>query len=196
MSAKNTVIISPSSSARSLIKGALPEQNYTIVFEGDDLPQLISSSEQMNPDLIVIALKSSAQNVLDQLKTINEQYPLPIIVFTDDDHDEAIDRAIESGVSAYIVDGLLAHRIQPIVRTALVRFKQNQSMQRQVDELRSSLADRKVIDRAKGIIMAQRLCTEDEAYKLLRTSAMNQNIRLADLAQNIISTTSLLATKN
>ena len=195
MKAKNTIIISPLSSAKSLLKKALPKQDYTIVFEGDDLQQLIANSSTIKPDLIVIALQSSKAGVLGQLKIINDQYPLPIVVFTKDDQDDAIERAIEAGVSAYIVDGLIEHRILPIIRTALARFKQNQSMQQEMDELRSNLADRKIIDRAKGLIMAQRLCTEDEAYKLLRSSAMNQNIRLADLAQNIISTASLLDTK-
>jgi response regulator NasT len=76
-----------------------------------------------------------------------------------------------------------------------MRFKQNQSVQAELNNLRTTLADRKVIDRAKGMIMAQRACTEDEAYKLLRTTAMNQNIRLAALAQNIIDAAQLLDPK-
>jgi response regulator NasT len=148
-----------------------------------------------DPQLIVINIDKPDSSLIQQLRVINQQYPLPIVIFTQDSRDDAIEHAIQAGVSAYVVDGLNENRILPILRTAQMRFKQNQSVQAELNNLRTTLADRKVIDRAKGMIMAQRACTEDEAYKLLRTTAMNQNIRLAALAQNIIDAAQLLDPK-
>ena len=188
----NTIIISELPEATALLRQVLLQSDYKIIFEATNLPQLLSTAELIEPELIIVILESTELALLDQVKIINEQYPLPIVIFTNNDSDDAIEHAIESGVSAYIVDGLTEHRILPIVRTARARFKQHHAMQQQLVELRTSLADRKLVDRAKGLLMKQRHCSEEEAYKLLRSSAMNQNIRLADLAQNIISAATLL----
>lgn len=188
----NTIVISDNLTSTKLLKQALSQHDYRIIFEGSSLKQLLAS-DLTDPQLIIIVLDSTDLATLEQLKIINEQYPLPIVIFTNDQRDEAIDFAINVGVSAYIVDGLHEHRILPIVRTACARFQQHQKMQDQLVELRTTLAERKIIDRAKGLIMAQRQCSEDEAYKLLRTSAMQQNMKLAALSQNIIDAASLLS---
>lgn len=188
----NTIIVSELPMATELLKHVLLQNDYQITFEATSLPQLLSTRTLIEPELIIIILESTELSLLNQIKIINEQYPLPIVIFTNDDSDDAIEYAIESGVSAYIVDGLNEHRILPIIRTARARFNQHQAMQQQLKELRTSLADRKLIDRAKGLLMVQRQCSEEVAYKLLRSTAMNQNIRLANLAQNIISAAELL----
>jgi len=133
------------------------------------------------------------QQLISQLKLISEQYPLPIVIFTDADGSDAIEQVISAGVSAYIVDGLSEQRLLPVLRTALARFELNQSMQKELTQLRTSLADRKTIDRAKGIIMDQRQCSEEQAYKLLRSRAMNQNIKLAVLAKTVIKAAAILS---
>ena len=192
MSVINTIIISDDTKSSLLLKLVLPESDYKIIFEGTLLQQLLASPDLVNPELIIVVLESTDLAILGQLKIIHEQFPMPIVIFTDDDRDEAIEHAIDVGVSAYIVDGLSKNRIVPIVRTACLRFKQHQKIQKELYELKTSLADRKIIDRAKGLIMQQRQCTEDEAYKLLRTAAMKQSLRLSVLAQNIINTAELL----
>jgi len=193
MSAINTIIISDDTQSSLLLKQVLPESDYKIIFEGALLQQLLSTPALANPELIIVVLESTDLAILGQLKIIHEQFPMPIVIFTNDDRDEAIEHAIDVGVSAYIVDGLSKNRIVAIVRTACLRFKQHQKIQKELYELKTTLADRKVIDRAKGLVMQQRQCTEDEAYKLLRTAAMKQNLRLSVLAQNIINTADLLA---
>lgn len=191
----NTIVISEQPALTNKLTEVLTETDYKIIFEGSTLQQLLSLKWSVEPDLIIAIMNTSDNQVLNKFKVINEQFPLPIVIFTHDDRDDAIEQAIDAGVSAYIVDGFREDRVQPILRTALARFKQYQSMQKQLKDLKTSLADRKVIDRAKGLIMEQRHCTEDEAYRLLRSSAMNQNMRLAQLAQNILATANLLEPK-
>jgi response regulator NasT len=191
----NTIVISEQPDVTAKLNTTLAETDYTVIFEGSTLQELLSLNWQVEPELIIAVLNTSDSQVLSKFKVINEQFPLPIVIFTHDDRDDAIEQAIQAGVSAYIVDGFREDRVLPILRTAIVRFRQYQSMQKHIKELKTSLADRKVIDRAKGLIMEQRNCSEDEAYRLLRTSAMNQNMRLAQLAQNILATASLLEPK-
>jgi response regulator NasT len=193
--AVNTILISEKSESNELLEKALSDHDYKLIFNGSNMQDLLHVDGLTDPQLIVINIDKPDSSLIQQLRVINQQYPLPIVIFTQDSRDDAIEHAIQAGVSAYVVDGLNENRILPILRTAQMRFKQNQSVQAELNNLRTTLADRKVIDRAKGMIMAQRACTEDEAYKLLRTTAMNQNIRLAALAQNIIDAAQLLDPK-
>ncbi len=187
-----TIIISDSVEATALMKKVLVQGDYQVIFAGESLKYLLETPGLIEPELIIVILEDTDLAMLSQLKIISEQYPLPIVIFSQDGSDDVIEDAIAAGVSAYVMDGMEEHRILPIIKTARARFKQQQTMMDQIVSLRTDLADRKIIDKAKGIIMAQRACTEDDAYKLLRTSAMNQNIRLAELAKNIISTASIM----
>lgn len=182
----NTVIISDDPNSTLMLKNVLQTTEYRVIFESIRLDNQVSSKWMIEPDLLIIVKDKIDSDMLTQLKTVNEQYPLPIIVFTESDSNQLIDQVIDSGVSSFIVDGLYENRIISILKTAYVRFNHQQKLLKQLDDLKTSLADRKVIDRAKGVVMQQRQCTEDEAYKLLRTSAMKQNLRLAVLSQNIL----------
>jgi len=192
----NTIVISEQPVITAKLSSVLEGAPYKVIFEGSNIQELLALKLSDEPQLIIAIMETSDTHVLKKFKVINEQYPLPIVIFTHDDRDDAIEQAIEAGVSAYIVDGFSEERVLAILRTAMARFKQYQSMQSQLKELRTSLADRKVIDRAKGLIMQQRQCSEDEAYKMLRTSAMNQNMRLAVLAKNLLETANLLGSKH
>lgn len=188
----NTIIVTELPGSAEILHRVLADSHYKIIFDAANLQQLLSVELKLEPQLIIVVTQSSDNTLLSKLKIINEQYPLPIVIFTNDDNVAAIEQAIQAGVSAYIVDGLVENRVLPIVKTAIARFKQFQQMKQQLDDLKTSLADRKLIDRAKGLIMQQRQCSEDEAYKLMRTSAMNQNMRMAKLAKNILETANLL----
>ncbi len=191
-----TIVVCDTPASYELIEQVLVPSNYDIVFHGSSLQQLLANNTLKNPQLIIISMMKAYDGLLEQLKMINSQFPLPIVIFTQDDSDDTIEHAIHAGVSAYVVDGLRENRIMPILRTAMARFEQNQSMRQELDDLKTTLADRKIIDRAKGLLMAQRHCSEDEAYKLLRTTAMNQNTRVASLAQSIVDAASLLNPTN
>jgi response regulator NasT len=187
-----TILICENEEVGKTLNKVLEDTEYKIIFQGSSMQEILSLKWQEEPNLIIAVMESSDNQVLSKFQVINEQYPLPIVIFTHDDREDAIEQAIQAGVSAYIVDGFKENRVQPILRTAIARFNQMQTLQNHIKELKTTLADRKIIDRAKGLIMAQRQCTEDEAYKLLRSSAMNQNMRLAQLAQNILNTANLL----
>tara|TARA_R110002049_G_scaffold144478_3_gene306740 strand:- start:4594 stop:5178 length:585 start_codon:yes stop_codon:yes gene_type:complete len=182
----NTVIISDEPESTQLLKQVFDSTEYKVIFESTCLDKQISGTWMIEPDLLIVVSRNLDAGILSQLKTVINQYPLPIVVFTNVDMDDAIDQAIESGISSYIVDGLHKNRIIPILKTAYVRFTHQQKLLKQVEDLKISLADRKIIDRAKGLIMQQRQCSEDDAYKLLRTSAMKQNMRLAALSKTIV----------
>jgi len=187
-----TVIICDSEASNTIITKALNHNDFEIAFNSTSVDQLLINCELQRPDLIVISLTTTYPGLLDQLKVINQQYPLPIVIFSQDERDDTIENAIKAGVSAYVVDGLRENRIMPILRTAIARFEYHHAVQQELTDLKATLSERKVIDRAKGLIMEQRRCSEQEAYTLLRSTAMSQNVRIAELAQNIINAAQLL----
>tara|TARA_R110002111_G_scaffold40640_6_gene75898 strand:- start:33 stop:617 length:585 start_codon:yes stop_codon:yes gene_type:complete len=187
----NSVIISESIQSQALLETVLKPSDYEVVYTASSLPALLAETDLQQPELIIISIDTPSANLIKQLQVINKQYPLPVVVFAKNDSEDAIEQFIQAGVSAYVVDGLNPHRVLAILKTALVRFEQQSHVQQELHSLKTNLADRKIIDRAKGIIMTQRQCSEDEAYTLLRTNAMTQNIRLAALAKNIVDTVNL-----
>lgn len=124
---------------------------------------------------------------LQLLSHISEQALMPVAVFADTANDSAVEQSVEAGISALIIGGIEHIRMLSILKLAEARFKKAQQMKQEIHELKTALADRKVIDRAKGLVMDQRRCSENEAYAMMRTTAMNKNIKLATLAQEILT---------
>jgi two-component system, response regulator / RNA-binding antiterminator len=153
------------------------------------LPERIS---QLQPDLIIIDAESDARDVLEHIVIASRDERRPIVLFTEDEDTSSMDAAMAAGVSAYIVAGLQAERIKPVLNVALARFRQEQKLLAELSETRHKLAERKVIDRAKGILMSNQRLTEDQAYQKLRSMAMNKNLKLAEIAQRIIDVEDLL----
>ena len=153
------------------------------------LPERIA---QLQPDMIIIDAESDARDVLEHIVIASRDERRPIVLFTEDEDTNSMDAAMAAGVSAYVVAGLQAERIQPVLNVALARFRQEQKLLAELSETRHKLAERKVIDRAKGILMSNQRLTEDQAYQKLRSMAMNKNLKLADIAQRIIDVEDLL----
>lgn len=153
------------------------------------LPERIS---QLQPDLIIIDAESDARDVLEHIVIASRDERRPIVMFTDDDKTSSMDAAMEAGVSAYIVAGLQPERIKPVLNVALARFRQEQKLLAELNETRHKLAERKVIDRAKGLLMSNQRLTEEQAYQKLRSMAMNKNLKLAEIAQRILDVEDLL----
>jgi response regulator NasT len=153
------------------------------------LPERIA---QLQPDLIIIDAESDARDVLEHIVMATRDEPRAMVLFTDDDTSGSIDSALAAGVSAYVVAGMQAERIQPVLNVAMARFRQDQKLLAELDETRHKLAERKVIDRAKGILMTHQGLSEDQAYQKLRTMAMNKNLKLAEIAQRILDVEDLL----
>ena len=153
------------------------------------LPERIS---QLQPDMIIIDADSDARDVLEHIVIASRDERRPIVLFTDDDTTRSMDAAMAAGVSAYIVAGLHAERIKPVLKVAMARFRQEQKVLAELNDTRNKLAERKVVDRAKGILMSSQRLTEEQAYQKLRSMAMNKNLKLADIAQRIIEVEDLL----
>ena len=153
------------------------------------LPERIA---QLQPDLIIADSESDARDVLEHIVIATRAARRPIVMFTEDDAPSSMDAALEAGVSAYIVAGLQAERVKPVLDVALARFRREQRLLGELSDARQKLAERKVLERAKGLLMARHGLTEEQAFARLRTLAMNKNLKLAEIAQRLIDVEDLL----
>lgn len=154
--------------------------------------ELLRRVAEHRPDVVLIDTASPSRDVLEQLAAVSSNAPRPVVMFTGDSQDEAIRAALKAGVSAYIVDGIAPGRLDPIMRVAIERFVADQELRAELEDTRSRLAERKLVDRAKGILMKQRGATEDEAFALLRSHAMQRGIKLGEAARQVIEVSALL----
>jgi response regulator NasT len=153
------------------------------------LPERIG---QLQPDLIIVDSQSDARDVLEHIVLATRDAPRPIVLFTDDQAPSSLEAAMEAGVSAYIVAGLQPERVKPVLDVALARFRHERKLLDELSETRQKLAERKVVERAKGLLMARYRLGEDEAYQKLRSMAMNKKLKLAEIAQRILDVEDLL----
>jgi response regulator NasT len=153
------------------------------------LPERIA---QIQPDLIIIDSESDARDVLEHIVIASRDERRPIVLFTDDPATSSMDAAMAAGVSAYIVAGLQPERVKPVLDVALARFRREQKLLDELSDTRQKLAERKVIERAKGVLMAHHKLSEEQAYQKLRSMAMNKNLKLAEIAQRILDVEDLL----
>lgn len=153
---------------------------------------LLQAVETLRPDVIVIDTESPSRDVLENLFAVTRSNPRPIVMFSGDGGSESIREAVRAGVSAYVVDGLEAARVQPILEVAVARFEEFQGLRVQLAEANLKLEERKVIERAKGLLMKARGLDEESAYRLLRKQAMEQQLRLGEVAERLIAAADLL----
>jgi response regulator NasT len=144
------------------------------------------------PDIVIIDMDSPSRDTLESLRSVQSAMPRPMVMFSQDDDGETIRRAVDAGVSAYIVDGLQAKRVRPILEAAMARFEQYRALENELNKTRDQLESRKKVDRAKGILMKERSLSEEDAYDLMRKTAMAQNKRMVDIADTIIAAAELL----
>ena len=151
-----------------------------------DSENLTAEVEKLKPDVILIDTDCPSRDTLENLAVINKNMPRPVVIFTQEDGREAIRDALKAGVSAYIVDGLDAKRIKPILEVAQARFDDTQAMRRELDEVSKKLSDRKLVDKAKGVLMKARGLDEDAAYHAMRKLAMERGQSMAKVARDVI----------
>jgi response regulator NasT len=187
------MVVDKSKNRSELLEQALIDAGYEVVAKLNKEHNLQAHVNQMQPDVIIIDMDSPGRDILEHMHSITREQPKPIVMFSDDSSGETINEALRAGVSAYIVDGLNPKRVKPIVDVALARFKEFQALRNELEKTKTTLAERKVVDKAKGILMQQRGFTEEEAYKALRKMAMDKNKRIAEIAENIIEVSKLLS---
>jgi two-component system, response regulator / RNA-binding antiterminator len=164
-------------------------RNITIVREMHSLMRRIL---EVDPDVIFIDLENPNRDVLEQMFQVSRSVRRPIAMFVDQADTESIHRAVQSGVGAYVVDGLHKERVKTILDTAVSHFNTFNQLREELERANQALEDRKLIERAKGILMKERGVNESDAYGLLRTAAMNENRRLIDVARSVVSAAGLM----
>ena len=153
---------------------------------------LVRRLADLDPDVIIIDLANPSRDVLEQMFQVSRVVSRPVAMFVDHSDETMIRAAVDAGVSAYIVDGLRKERVKPIVDMAISRFDAFDRLQREMAAAKNELAARKLIDRAKGILMQTHGISEDDAYGRLRQTAMNEKRKIADIAQSLITAAALL----
>ena len=177
----------------SPLKESLIKSGYDVVEVTSSAAVLLDRVAALQPDVIIIDTESPTRDTLEQLSFVSARQPRPIVLFTEDRENATIQAAIKAGVSAYIVAGMQPDRLRPILDVAVARFEQDHALREELKSAQGRLVERKVVERAKGILMQQKGVSEDEAFRLMRKLAMDRNRKLLDVAQQIIDVSDLLA---
>ncbi|CAN5260447.1 ANTAR domain-containing response regulator [soil metagenome] len=186
------VIVDDNAVRAAILVDGLREAGIADVLLLETTTHLVRRLATVNLDIIIIGLGNPSRDVLEQMFQVSRVVSRPVAMFIDRSDEATTRAAVEAGVSAYIVDGLKKERVKPIVDMAISRFAAFDRLQRELAEAKNELAGRKVIDRAKGILMRSRQISEEEAYVLLRQAAMNEKRKIADIAQSVVTAVSLL----
>lgn len=176
----------------AIIRDALRETGDHDILVLSEEAHLAQRIAQSNPDLVLIEVESPSRDVLEELTLASGPLERPVAIFVDRSDSDLTRSAIEAGVSAYVVDGLRADRIRPVIDAAIARFNLFRQMRDELAATKAALEERKVIDRAKGLLMRAKGLSEDEAYAMLRRTAMDQKRRIADVAQALVLAAEML----
>jgi two-component system, response regulator / RNA-binding antiterminator len=176
----------------SIIEAGLREAGHENVTVVHDVSGVVRRIADINPDVIVIDLGNPNRDMLENMFQLSRAVKRPVAMFVDQSDLASIEAAVDAGVSAYVVDGLRKERVKPILDMAVSRFNAYSRLQRELEEARGEIENRKLVERAKGILMKSRGLSEEAAYTLLRKTAMNQNRKIAEIAQSLVTTAGLL----
>jgi response regulator NasT len=191
-SSPKIAIVDESPIRAAILEEGLREAGYTDVVRIDEMQSLLSRIYALDPDVILIDLENPSRDILEQMFQVSRAVRRPIAMFVDQSDAASIQASVDAGVSAYIVDGLKKERLKPILDLCISRFNAFAKLQDELDRAKSALEDRKVIERAKGILMKLKGLTEDEAYVLLRSTAMREKKKIGEIAQSILTASELL----
>jgi len=191
MNALNVLVIEQKPNSKELEKILINQgiNTVTMAIQELDVSQLIDT---IRPIIILFNASELTDMVLQVIVKINEDYAVPIILFSDADDTKAINKVIKTGVSAYIVNGIESKRVKSIIHIAIARFNEQKKLKDELTQTKLKLEERKLIDRAKGILIKTRGFSEDESYHTLRKLAMDRNIVISEMAKNVISMAELL----
>lgn len=186
------VIVDESPIRAAILKEGLRDAGFTSVEHISEMHNLLARIYAIDPDVILIDLENPSRDVLEQMFQVSRAVRRPIAMFVDQSDAASIQQSVEAGVSAYIVDGLKKERIKPILDLCISRFNAFSKLQDELDRTKSALEDRKILDRAKGLLMKAKGLTEEEAYVLIRSTAMGEKKKIGEIAQSIITAAELL----
>ena len=186
------VIVDENPTRAVVLEDALREAGHANVVRLDETSQLLARICAVDPDVVIIDLETPRRAVLEQMFEVSRAVQRPVAMFVEESDKAAIEAAVDAGVSAYVVGALRKERIANIVDLCISRFNSFARLREELERTRGALEERKVIDRAKGILMTAKNLTEDAAYGLLRKTAMNENKKIAEVAQSVVTAAGLL----
>jgi len=188
-----TVILLEDAPHQRSLRDALAELGYEVLAQLCEPRKLHAEVERLHPDLIVVTADTPSEETLVTLGAVSGSCPRPVVVFAKAGTRELIRRAVDCGVAAYVVDGWAPERLTPIIEAAVARFEAYETVRKELASTRAKLSERKLIEKAKGIVMQQRKLSEEQAYTALRKMAMDQNLPLSEVARRVIAVAQLLA---
>jgi response regulator NasT len=190
----SVLLVEDNPSNQTMLKKGLIDLSYHVTKHISFNHSVIEQIEFCNPNVLILSTKVLSEKTLKDLAEINKISPLPIVIFSESDSPNIIKSAIKAGVSAFVVYEVLPQRLNSIISVASERFKELQTLRNELTQTKTQLESRKLIARAKGLIMHQKQISENQAYALLRKMAMNQSCSLAIVAKNIINVCEVLST--
>lgn len=185
------LIVDQNVTRASILEDGLREAGYRDVLVVRDMQNLLRRIVDADPDVIFIDLENPNRDVLEQMFQVSRSVRRPAAMFVDRSDAAMIEAAVDAGVGAYVVDGLRKERVKSILDMCISRFNVFNRLRDELDRTKQALEERKLIDRAKGILMKERNLTEEEAYALMRKAAMNENLRMAQVAQSVVTAAKL-----
>jgi two-component system, response regulator / RNA-binding antiterminator len=186
------VIVDESPIRAAILEEGLREAGYSGVVHISEMQSLLARIYALDPDIILIDLENPSRDVLEQMFQVSRAVRRPIAMFVDQSDAASIQASVDAGVSAYIVDGFKKERIKSILDLCVSRFNAFAKLQDELDRTKNALEERKVIDRAKGILMKLKGLTEEEAYVLMRSTAMREKKKIGEIAQSILTASEML----
>ncbi len=186
------LVVDESAERAEILREGLRRAGHEVTASLTSAVALLKMIEELAPDVIVIDTESPSRDVLEHLVVMSQHTPRPVVMFATDQAPETIREAVRAGVSAYVVDGLDPARVKTILDVAVARFEDFQGLRAQLAQANLKLSERKLVERAKGILMKTRGLEEDAAYGLLRKFAMDRKLKIADVAQQLIDAAELL----
>ncbi len=193
--ARNVIIVDNNTERVQQLNRVFEVSKYHVIAYMELDRSILEQVRKANPYILLIGIDSPSEEILETIASINLHHPCPIVMFAQDQRSETIQNATLAGVSAYVVGTLSKERIVTIVKAAVARFSKFQALQKELDKTKTSLAERKTIERAKEIVAQQRGTTEAEAYQTLRKMAMDRRKRLAEIAEDVLSIAEVLTNK-
>lgn len=179
----------------AILAQALAEQGYELVALLSPRDLSVKRVQDIAPDVVIVDMGSPSRDTIDSMRQINADQPRPIVMFVDRSDEETIKQAVQAGVSAYVIDGLNVRRVKPILDVAIARFREFQALRDELKKTKATLDERKLIERAKGLLMRERKLSEEEAYAALRKLAMDRQQKLAEVAEALIAFADVLQRK-
>ena len=186
------VLVDDDSARAAFVTEALRATGNDVVARLSATEDLLAAVRRVRPDVILVDMDNPARDVLDNCAAVTQEVPRPIVFFARDSDPDTISRAVRAGVSAYIVDGMAAHRLKPILDVAIARFREHQKLRNELQEMRTRLADRRDVERAKALLAKLRKLDESAAYALLRKNAMARRITIGEAARTVLAAAELL----